>query len=63
MNFCIEAAVEGAGGEEALEPGLELAIVFHEPEVSLFGRAVVRHCTEFEHGSFFVGIQFLFEGE
>ena len=47
--------------DEPLEPGEELAIAIHEPEMSFHGRAVVRHCTEVENGSFLVGMQFLYE--
>ena len=46
--------------EEPLPPGLELAIAIHEPEMSLCGRAVVRHCTEIE-GDYLIGLQFIFD--
>lgn len=45
--------------DEPLEPGVELSVAIHEPEVSFHGRAVVRHCTEME-GDFLVGLEFLF---
>ncbi len=47
--------------DEPLEPDEELEIAIHEPEMSLHGRAVVRHCTEMESGAFLVGMQFLYE--
>jgi hypothetical protein len=46
--------------DEELSEGTELAIAIHEPEVSFHGRAVVRHCTEFE-GEYLIGLQFLFD--
>lgn len=44
--------------DEPLSPGVELPIAIHEPEVSLHGRAVVRHCTEIEN-EFLVGLEFV----
>ena len=49
----------GIETEDPLPIGLELAIAIHEPELSLHGRAVVRHCTEIEVG-YYVGMQFGF---
>lgn len=46
--------------DEPLSPGLELAIAIHEPEVSLHGRAVVRHCSEIEN-EYLIGLEFLFD--
>ena len=46
--------------DEALSPGLELAIAIHEPEASLHGKAVVRHCTEMGD-EYLAGLQFLFD--
>lgn len=51
----------GVRCDEALSPGLELAIAVHEPEVSFHGRAVVRHCTEMR-GDYLIGLQFLYDG-
>jgi hypothetical protein len=46
--------------DEPLSPGLELAIAVHEPEVSLHGRAVVRHCTGMR-GDYLIGVEFLYD--
>lgn len=46
--------------DEALAPGLELAIAIHEPEMSFHGRAVVRHCTGIEE-DYLIGLQFRFD--
>ena len=56
----LDLSVQGVGirCDEPLEPGMELAIALHEPEVSLHGRAVVRHCTAMED-EYLVGLQFL----
>ena len=43
-----------------LPVGLELALAVHQPELSLHGRAVVKHCTEIDAGCY-IGVQFLFE--
>ena len=48
--------------DEPLSAGLELAIAIHEPEVSLHGRAVVRHCTEIEN-DYLIGLQFRLDAE
>ena len=40
-----------------LEIGIELGIAVHQPELSLHGRATVRHCTEIEAG-YYIGVQF-----
>ncbi len=56
----LNLSAEGVGirCDEPLSPGVELPIAIHEPEVSLHGRAVVRHCTEIEN-EFLVGLQFV----
>lgn len=46
--------------DEPLAVGLELAMAIHEPEMSLHGRGVVRHCTEIEE-EYLVGLEFLFD--
>lgn len=46
--------------DEPLEPGIELELAFHEPEVSFHGRAVVRHATQLE-SDHLVGLQFIFK--
>ncbi len=50
----------GVRCDEQLTPGLELMIAIHEPEVSLHGRAVVRHCTEIED-DYLIGLEFIFD--
>ena len=59
----INLSIDGIGirADEELPPGLQLAVAIHEPEMSFHGKAVVRHCTETETGSFIVGLQFLFD--
>ena len=47
--------------DDELPIGLELTIALHEPEASLQGRAVVRHCTHADE-RYFVGLQFVFDG-
>ncbi len=47
--------------DEPLEPGLELGIAVHEPEVSFHGRAQVRHCTDTGRGFFIAGLEFVFD--
>ncbi len=56
----LNLSAEGVGirCDEPLSPGMELPIAIHEPEISLHGKAVVRHCTDFE-GDFLVGIEFV----
>ncbi len=63
LATCVDLSCHGVGikAEFELEAGLELALAIHQPEVSLQGRAVVRHCTEIETG-YYMGLQFLFEG-
>ena len=46
--------------DEPLEPGVEVELAFHEPEVSFHGRAVVRHITQLESDCI-VGLQFIFD--
>ena len=59
---CLDLSPHGVGvkAEFELGPGLEFALAIHQPEASLYGRAVVRHCTEIETG-YYMGLQFLFE--
>jgi hypothetical protein len=47
--------------DEPIPAGTSLAIAVHEPEMSFHGRAVVRHCTETNHGFSIAGLQFLFD--
>ena len=58
----LDLSINGAGirADEPLEPGLELPVAFHEPEVSFHGRAIVRHCTRVEE-DYVIGLQFVFD--
>ena len=47
--------------DQPIPAGTRLAIAVHEPEMSFHGRAVVKHCTETNHGFSIAGLQFLFE--
>jgi len=51
----------GLKSDDPIEPGTELGIAIHEPEMSFHGRAVVRHCTETDRDFSIVGLQFLFD--
>ena len=59
---CLNLSLHGLGMlyDEALSIGLEFALAVHQPEASLHGRAIVRHCTLNEDG-YYVGVQFLFD--
>ena len=61
---CVDLSLHGLGMlyEDALPPGLELALAIHQPEASLHGHGVVRHCTEREAG-YYIGVEFLFGKE
>lgn len=56
----LDLSVDGVGirCDEPLEPGLELAVALHEPEMSFHGRAVVRHCAAMGD-EYLVGLQFV----
>lgn len=45
--------------DETLEPGTEVELAFHEPEMSFHGRAIVRHATKME-SDHLIGMQFVF---
>jgi len=49
----------GIRTDEPIKPGTEVGVAVHEPEMSLHGRAAVRHCNPAGH-EFVVGLQFLF---
>lgn len=49
----------GVRCDEPLAVGLTVPIAIHQPEASLHGKGVVRHCTPRGKG-FLVGIEFLF---
>lgn len=46
--------------DDPLPVGLKLAVAFHEPELSLHGRAVVRHCTQIET-DYLLGLEFILD--
>ena len=62
LATCLNLSRYGLGmlNEEPLGIGLEFALAVHQPEASLHGRAIVRHCTETEAG-YYVGVEFLFD--
>jgi len=47
--------------QDPMEPGTEVTLAVHEPEVSFQGRAVVRHCTENDDGLYCIGMSFIFD--
>jgi len=53
----------GVKFDEPLEPGIDTGIAFHEPEASFHGYATVRHCTELEDETYFIGMQFRFDDD
>jgi len=61
LATCENLSLEGVGirCDERLDPGRELELAVHQPEQSLHGRAVVRHCTQFEQ-DYYCGLEFLF---
>jgi len=52
----------GIKTDDPLPVGLKLLVAIHEPEVSLQGRAIVRHCTEVD-GGYYVGLEFAYDEE
>jgi hypothetical protein len=63
LATCRNLSLNGLGvqADEELSPGLSVGIAVHQPEMSLHGRAVVRHCTATPSGEFLIGLQFQFE--
>jgi hypothetical protein len=39
-----------------------VSLAIHEPELSCYGRAIVRHCTQ-AHTGYLIGVEFAFGGE
>lgn len=62
LGTCVNLSREGLAMlfDDALPIGLEIALAVHQPEASLHGRAVVRHC-EAKDDDFYIGVQFLFD--
>jgi len=50
----------GIKTDDPLPPGLNLMVAIHEPEVSLQGQAIVRHCTNVD-GGYYVGLEFAYD--
>lgn len=63
LGTSINLSHDGIGihAEEEVKAGTRVQIAIHEPEVTFHGRATVRHCTDFEDGSYILGLQFLFD--
>lgn len=64
LATCVNLSMGGLGMrcDKALEVGLRLAIAVHQPEASLHGHGIIRHCTALEDG-YFVGVEFDFADE
>ena len=45
-----------------IQTGTKISIAIHEPDLSVYGHAVVRHCTRVQAG-YLVGVEFIFEAE
>ncbi len=59
---CVDLSLRGLGMlfADSLSVGTELTLTVHQPEASLHGRGVVRHCSEVEEG-YYIGIEFVFD--
>ena len=64
LGTCVNLGRQGLAMlyEEELPIGLEIALAVHQPEASLHGRAVVRHCAA-KDDAFYIGVEFLFDKE
>lgn len=62
FGTCENISMGGAGVrcDDAYERGTELQVAVHQPELSLHGRAVVRHCTRLR-SDYYVGLEFIFD--
>ncbi len=62
LGTCVNLSRQGLAMlyEEELPLGLEMAMAVHQPEASLHGRAVVRHCSA-KDDDFYIGLEFLFD--
>lgn len=45
----------------AIHSGTRISFALHQPELSCYGHALVRHCTR-THVGYLIGIEFIFEG-
>ena len=61
LGTCLNLGMSGLGisCDEQLPVGMVLGLAVHQPEVSMHGRAVVRHCTGIPDG-YFIGLEFVF---
>lgn len=62
LATCLNLSRDGIGirCEEPLSIGTEISVSVHQPEVTLYGRAIVRHRTSIS-GGWYLGLQFVFE--
>ena len=62
LGVCQNLGERGVGVrcDEALKVGTTLPVAIHQPEASLHGKGIVRHCTPRGSG-FLVGIEFIFD--
>ena len=63
LGVCHNLSERGVGVrcDEPLTIGVTLPVAIHQPEASLHGKGIVRHCTPRDSG-YLVGIEFVFEG-
>lgn len=59
---CVDLSLRGLGMlfADSLSVKTELTLTVHQPEASLHGRGIVRHCSEIEEG-YYIGIEFVFD--
>lgn len=57
----LSAAGIGLRCDEEFAPGMRIGLAVHEPEMTLHGHAVVRHCTKTATGDFIIGLHFDFK--
>ena len=62
IGYLRELSEAGAGirTKNEIEPGQVLSIAIHQPEASLYGKAIVRHCTHRPDGCH-VGVEFEYD--
>ena len=62
LGACHNLSEGGVGVrvDEPLEVGTTLSLAIHQPELSLHGRATVRHCSLRDDG-YLAGLEFVFE--
>jgi hypothetical protein len=64
LATCLNISAEGIGvrSDEPIECGVELSMAVHQPEMTLYGRCTVRHCTHRE-GAWYIGLEFKLEDD